>query len=521
MKKLLIASTALSLAGGAAFAEMAITVSGDAELGVDYASEPVADATTGAVGSKHSFVHEVGIDFTASGTTDGGLTFGGEAGFDTGDDVVNTGTVHVSGSFGKLTIGDNDAADLTAGGIADIGMNGIGVDDMVEGLRGTTAAQLRYDNSFGQIKIAISAGTKAGKAMVAAVPASEWSITGPKSGDMVTTYVYRPDFNRTAAGVATLTPTVTTSASSLISWDKDREMYVGAITKAGEVLDLTGTDPVANTQDINELDMLFGVVHRHEDKDAGQVLVDIDLVVKEVVADDDAGIKAVSTDEAVKDRVNIYGYSRSDDGKILDADGTTVAADSTAGKAFTRYEANYDLGTDKKVGGVDGAAATAKAADTVKVASNAVAAVPAVASDTEYAFGMSFNAGGVTIGVGYDSNKTVNMGAGFTTGEITTNLLYVKTEDDEDTDMVDEEMTGMGVDMAYAMGASTVTLSYGRRKPEEGEAMDAVGMGVTHDLGGGATLNAGFGKVDKDIGTAASPMIVSENKASIGLMFTF
>ena len=160
MKKLLIASTALSLAGGAAFAEMAITVSGDAEMGVDYASEPVADATTGAVGSKHSFVHEVGIDFAASGTTDGGLTFGGSAGFDTGDATVNEGTVHVSGSFGKLTIGDNDSADLTAGGIADIGMNGIGVDDMVEGLRGTTANQLRYDNDFGQIKIAISAGTK-------------------------------------------------------------------------------------------------------------------------------------------------------------------------------------------------------------------------------------------------------------------------------------------------------------------------------------------------------------------------
>ena len=73
----------------------------------------------------------------------------------------------MSGSFGTLTIGDNDAADLTAGGIADIGMNGIGVDDMVEGLRGTTAGQLRYDNSFGQVSIAISAGTSAA---VAAVP---------------------------------------------------------------------------------------------------------------------------------------------------------------------------------------------------------------------------------------------------------------------------------------------------------------------------------------------------------------
>ena len=67
----------------------------------------------------------------------------------------------------------------------------------------------------------------------------------------------------------------------------------------------------------------------------------------------------------------------------------------------------------------------------------------------------------------------------------------------------------MGVDMTYTMGASAVTLAYGRHKPEMGEATDAVGMGVTHDLGGGATMNAGFGKVDES------------NKASIGLMFKF
>ena len=513
MKKLLIASTALSLAGGAAFAEMAITVSGDAELGVDYASEPVADATTGAVGSKHSFVHEVGIDFTASGTTDGGLTFGGSAGFDTGDDVVNTGTVHVSGSFGKLTIGDNDAADLTAGGVAQIGMNDIGVDDMVEGLRGTTAAALRYDNDFGQIKIAISAGTKAGSAAVAAVPANSWAITDTK----MTTHYYWPNYTVDSKGVSRPTPTASTAPSSMISWDPAAEMYVGAISTQTSTTALTLDDATANTQTMNAFDSLFGVVHRHEGEDDGQVLVDIDLVVAPRAANDETGVTAILLATAVKDRVNIYGYSRSEDGtKILDADGDPVEADSVAGKAFTRYEANYNLGTDKAVGGVDGDAATAKAADTVKVASNAMAAVPAVASDSEYAFGMSFNAGGVTIGVGYDSNKTVSMGAGFTTGEITTNLLYVKTEDDNATP-ADEEMTGMGVDMAYTMGASKVTLAYGRRKPEMGEAMDAVGMDVEHSLGGGATMKAGFGKVDKMVGTE----MVSENKASIGLMFAF
>ena len=509
MKKLLIASTALSLAGGAAFAEMAITVSGDAELGVDYASEPVADATTGAVGSKHSFVHEVGIDFTASGTTDGGLTFGGEAGFDTGDDVVNTGTVHVSGSFGTLTIGDNDAADLTAGGIADIGMNGIGVDDMVEGLRGTTAAQLRYDNDFGQIKIAISAGTKDGSAAKAAVPATVWSITKP---DM-TTHAFGIDYTH-KEGIST--PVETNAPKiELVKKADGTYHYLTAIAPAAPDGDPGNFDATASTTKIDaaHFDSLLGVVYRRD------AVTGDDPVPGEVWVDLDGPPTATAAGKAP---VNIHGYSRSA-GKIVDSAGKDVAAGGDAAKAFEWYEANYDLGADKKVGGknpTDAASTDPKNADRVKVASNAMAAVPAVASDSEYAFGMSFNAGGVTIGVGYDSNKTVSMGAGFTTGEITTNLLYVKTDDDEDT-AADEEMTGMGVDMAYAMGASTVTLSYGRRKPETGEAMDAVGMGVTHDLGGGATMNAGFGKVDKNIGTAASPMIVSENKASVGLMFAF
>ncbi len=515
MKKLLIASTALSLAGGAAFAEMAITVSGDAELGVDYASEPVADATTGAVGSKHSFVHEVGIDFEGSGTTDGGLTFGGEAGFDTGDDVVNTGTVHVSGSFGKLTIGDNDAADLTAGGIADIGMNGIGVDDMVEGLRGTTAAQLRYDNDFGQIKIAISAGTKDGSAAVAAVPATVWYITGPTMTD----HVYYPDLRRTGAGavhpdgVIIHRPGANAGdapipSSYSISWDSTAEMYLGPYSVSVE-----NTPAVPATlapTATNEFDMALGVIHRS--RDGTDSAAENNVVMVDVDGQPAAGAAAN------KAPVNIYGFKRNDSDEIVGPEGVTVTANHK--EAFEHYEANYDLGKDEMVGGENAGTGVGETlvvnADRVKFNSNAVAAVPAVASDSEFAFGMSFNAGGVTIGVGYDSNKTVNMGAGFTTGEITTNLLYVKTEDNEDTE-VDEEMTGMGVDMAYTMGASKVTLAYGRRKPEMGEAMDAVGMDVEHDLGGDATLKAGFGKVDKMVGTE----IVSENKASIGLMFAF
>ena len=460
MKKLLIASTALSLAGGAAFAEMAITVSGDAEMGVDYASEP------GEGMSKHSFVHEVGIDFSGSGTTDGGLTFGGSAGFDTGDDVVNTGTVHVSGSFGTLTIGDNDAADLTAGGIADIGMNGIGVDDMVEGLRGNSAAALRYDNSFGQISIAISAGTKDGSAAVAAVPATQWDVRANDKtivsfhGDAPSDAVYAlrmgytlVDNSKIANTASTLTSTIGNSpfGDSLIGTsysmvkDGDSTTWYTVVPGADGAVSRTALTEDANAPQIDALEAIAAAYELEEKTGKeGDTVVTYYTISEEAVLDD------------------------------------------------TKRAAQSD---------------------------NAMAEVSAVKSKTQYAFGMSFNAGGVTIGVGYDSDKTVSMGAGFTTGEITTNLLYVKTDDDEDTKNMDESKTGIGVDMAYSMGASTVTLAYGRMKPKEDgmEAMDAVGMGVTHDLGGGATMNAGFGKVDKMVGTE----MVSENKASIGLMFAF
>ena len=453
MKKLLIASTALSLAGGAAFAEFSI--SGDAKMGVDYGSDP------GAVKSKHTFKHEIGVDFSASGTTDAGLSFGASAGFDVSDKAINTGTVHVSGSFGMLTIGGNDAADLTAGGTNDVGLFDIGVDDMAEGLRGGTSAQLRYDNSFGQISIAISAGTKDGVQGVDEVLSKEMAATSWVVSDRLTNNVHAYHTTR---------PTVV------------------------------------------QFDPLYGVARA---VDGSTLTFDHDA--------DGADADGVGETGPI----DIHGFGIVD-GVLMNGEETRAPVDLTtdAGKtqkaAYDLYVAAYSLGADKAVGGGN-TPGGAQNADMVKdddekgvIVSNydpggavITKGVDAMKAKTEYAFGMSFEAGGVTIGVGYDSNKTVSMGAGFTAGEISTNLLYVKTDDDDSTKNMDESKTGIGADMSYTMGASTITLAYGRQKSETGEAMDAVGMGVAHDLGGNATMKAGFGKVDE------------ANKASIGLSFKF
>ena len=72
----------------------------------------------------------------ASGTTDGGLSFGGKTGFNSGaGDSIDEGAAYISGAFGKLSIGDNDTGDTLAGGIADVGLFGVGVDNVARGIQ--------------------------------------------------------------------------------------------------------------------------------------------------------------------------------------------------------------------------------------------------------------------------------------------------------------------------------------------------------------------------------------------------
>ena len=166
--RLVKTTSVLALAGGTSIAE--ITVSGDGKFGIDY------DTSMDDTGeSKHSFKHEIGIDFTASGMTDDGLSFGGKAGFDSAAAKVKIGAAHISGSFGTLTIGDNDPADFLAGGIADVGLNGLGIEEVAETIRGETASELRYDHSFGDITIALSGGTAVGDANAAVKGTNEYA----------------------------------------------------------------------------------------------------------------------------------------------------------------------------------------------------------------------------------------------------------------------------------------------------------------------------------------------------------
>ena len=286
MKKLLTATTALALVCGAAAAE--VTIGGDARFGLSYDSE--AD-------NQVSVHQRFRATFGASGTTDGGLAFSGSAIINTdGSGSVGDGVVSVSGAFGKLAFGALDAADTLAGGIADVGIKGIGVDDVAEGgLRNYTDSGnlILYTQSFGSLNFGVSASP---------------GVTG---------------------------------------------------------------DPLA----------------------------------------------------------------------------------------------------------------------------------PAVSDDDTFAVGMNFTASGMKIGLGFDSEETVSLGASYTTGQITANAYFAERDGDD----------GAGVDVSYSMGATTVTLVAATNSAD----VDGFGMGVSHDLGGGASLVAGFAQVP---GAVAGE---DKNGAEVGLTFAF
>ena len=148
MKKVLLATTVLAASAGFAAAE--VTVGGDGRMGVTY--------TEGAA-NELAFTSRIRISFTASGETDGGLSFGGSIRADNaaGGAAGTAGSVFVSGAFGKLTMGDvGGAAEFAVPHVDGVGLTGLG--DMNENLylSNKRRSAARYEYSAGAISFAMA-----------------------------------------------------------------------------------------------------------------------------------------------------------------------------------------------------------------------------------------------------------------------------------------------------------------------------------------------------------------------------
>ena len=157
MKKILLATTAAICAGGVASAE--VSLSGEGKLGLKYEK----DAT-----QEWEVISSANVKFTLSGTSDNdmisefGASFTLDADEGTTEDGIlkNPFVVYVgsaAGPFGKIEAGtDLGAGDKKSGGLADAGLDGLGLDDLAEIYYGGSGKTLRYDKEIAGAGIAIS-----------------------------------------------------------------------------------------------------------------------------------------------------------------------------------------------------------------------------------------------------------------------------------------------------------------------------------------------------------------------------
>lgn len=125
MKKVLLTSTALVLSAGIAAAE--VSVGGDGRMGVidNFDGVDFGLASDDNIG----FTSRLRISFSASGETDGGLSFGGSVRADNAGGGASgaAGSVFAEGTFGRISMGDVDgAAEAAVGYASGVGLTGLG-----------------------------------------------------------------------------------------------------------------------------------------------------------------------------------------------------------------------------------------------------------------------------------------------------------------------------------------------------------------------------------------------------------
>ena len=153
MKKVLLASTALVLSAGVAAAD--VSVGGDGRMGVIDAYDGFGLTPTDA-----GFTSRIRISFSASGETDGGLSFGGSIRADNsgGGASGTAGSVFVEGSFGKISMGDvSGAAEAAVGDLSGVGLTGLEDFNEMTYLSNSDRPAARYEISTGDLTFYASA----------------------------------------------------------------------------------------------------------------------------------------------------------------------------------------------------------------------------------------------------------------------------------------------------------------------------------------------------------------------------
>ena len=434
----MVAVAVLGLAGSGAVAQ-GVSFSGSAGMGVKYTGDMENANGDTTMKSTIDWISDFDIAISASGTTDGGLTFGASTAVEAGhaSSVVTDSEVYISGESWQIKIGDLDPASHMGRSLGDVGFDGLGVDDVAEKAVTSTHADVEVSFSLGAASLAITAGQTPGNARV-------------KAMDEQFTYRIRfqvdPD-----TGDAEKKPVdheyVITSKKYYSGFDS---LIVGEVYENG------------------------GKKYYIHENNIYQVNGTRDTV--STITQDTADDPATDVDET-------------DKGDTLITTETTnqvVDAESNLNKAIV-----HTTFTEKVMG------------------------MDATKQDTVWAAGVSFAIGSTTLGIGIDSEKLMQASVSADLGAFSGKLFYAQQKMNEGM-AKESKNTGMGVEIGVPAGANTtINAVYAQGKTdykmtgEEDKTDKGFGVGVSHGLGGGATLNAGFAKVKK------------VTKASVGVSMSF
>jgi len=256
MKKVLFATSALVASAGIASAD--ITLSGSADIGVK---------DTGATNTGGYLHNEIDFNIVASTTTDGGYTFGASVDIDdqTGSTAgsVSDQETYISGPFGKITVGDVSAA-ADGHGLAEVGFDGIGADDDLDGLRyGDAVADVVFSTTVESMSVTLSyaAGTTAAGA---ASDGDFGILVGFDAGEFGVTVGYSDDSSVASggagAGATSLGLTYSVGGIALAGFFADNSVNSGSGFSASYALDANTTiSAVYNSTDITSDKSDFGI----------------------------------------------------------------------------------------------------------------------------------------------------------------------------------------------------------------------------------------------------------------------
>ncbi len=490
MRKLSLLAAAAMVAGGSAFAMDGggVSISGEANFGVKFkendggANDP----------NELQFHHEFDIKFAASGTTDGGIGFGGSVTIDNTESVTGAGKgAKAAAEAQRITVSAAPTATSSA------------VDAIVVGAAQQAQFVTIKDGKIQAGVIGVTGGENRYKLPGTIVEGSVLIVVDGKPLVIAPTDIGATD---EAWRVVTITNADNTLAplaenAAVTASTETTTVYLVKVS-AGTPKPMTAATAATFDPDAKQKVDNHGEVYISMDMHKLTIGSDLDAADKVAGGLADPGFDGIGIDDVAE---GPYGESAAD----------------------VRYDGDFGI-----------------ASVAISYGDNK--------GDAEWAAGFSFNVEPVTVGAGFDSNGVMSIGMGFSQGLISMNALY-STDSDHDEDDNEEVKSGVaaenkkaggvitnpaignkmdlknqaiGVDMTYQMSeatslvlvaaqhkkesatwyydAETLTAAVQAARGVEAEwkksstTVDAFGVGFSHDLGGGATLKAGAGSVDSE-----------------------